>query len=273
MFWNEEARMPKGKLSERQRKMLDFIQKFSQQSGYPPSIREIGEAVGISSTSVVNYNLNRLVEEGYVARDQNVSRHPSDGEAGPRLRAADEHRPRPAGRPHLRQRAVSTCRAPTRRSSGPTRRSRSRVDCCAGQDGLFALQVKGDSMIDAMVSDGDIVVMKRQAEWRNGDMVAVWLKDREETTLKHIYRDGSRVRLQPANPTMKPIVRRRSLTPRGSGKGHARRPPVELRAGEAALLFEERKAAGHSPAASRLQANRNRLGRVCPVIAAGDEAR
>src|SRR3989304_3637452 len=69
-----EVRMPKGKLSERQKKMLDFIQKFGQQSGYPPSIREIGEAVGISSTSVVNYNLNRLVEEGYVARDQNVSR-------------------------------------------------------------------------------------------------------------------------------------------------------------------------------------------------------
>jgi len=72
-------------------------------------------------------------------------------------------------------------------------------------NGLFALQVKGDSMIDAMVSDGDIVVMTNADDWRNGDMVAVWLRDREETTLKHIYREGSRVRLQPANPTMQPI--------------------------------------------------------------------
>ncbi|MGH2625575.1 MAG: LexA family protein, partial [Anaerolineales bacterium] len=66
--------MTKGKLSDRQRRMVDFIQKWTAQNGYPPSIREIGEAVGISSTSVVNYNLNRLVEEGYLGRDQNVSR-------------------------------------------------------------------------------------------------------------------------------------------------------------------------------------------------------
>jgi repressor LexA len=71
---------------------------------------------------------------------------------------------------------------------------------------LFALEVRGDSMIDAMVNDGDIVVMKRQPEWRNGDMVAIWLKDKEETTLKHIYREGGKVRLQPANPQMDPII-------------------------------------------------------------------
>jgi len=60
-------------------------------------------------------------------------------------------------------------------------------------------------MIDAMVNEGDIVVMKREIDWRNGDMVAVWMNDTEETTLKYIYREGSRVRLQPANPTMGPI--------------------------------------------------------------------
>jgi repressor LexA len=79
-------------------------------------------------------------------------------------------------------------------------------DLLSGEEGLFALEVKGDSMVDAMIGDGDIVVMKRAQEWRNGDMVAVWLKDREETTLKHIYREGPRVRLQPANPTMGPIM-------------------------------------------------------------------
>lgn len=71
---------------------------------------------------------------------------------------------------------------------------------------LYALRVKGDSMIDAMVSDGDIVVMKRADRARNGEMVAVWLTDRNETTLKYFYQENGRVRLQPANPTMQPII-------------------------------------------------------------------
>ena len=198
--------MPKGKLSERQKKMLDFIQKFGQQNGYPPSIREIGEAVGISSTSVVNYNLNRLVEEGYVARDQNVSRGIRLTE---KLARASERLTNVIRIPLVgRIFASQPVHLPS--TDSPIFGADEAIEITRGllsaQEGLFALQVKGDSMIDAMVNDGDIVVMKRQDEWRNGDMVAVWLKDREETTLKHIYRDGSRVRLQPANPTMKPIV-------------------------------------------------------------------
>ena len=70
---------------------------------------------------------------------------------------------------------------------------------------LFALEVQGDSMIDAMINDGDIVIMKPAAEARNGEMVAVWLDDRDETTLKYFYKENGQVRLQPANPTMKPI--------------------------------------------------------------------
>ena len=70
---------------------------------------------------------------------------------------------------------------------------------------LFALRVTGDSMIDAMVADGDVIVLKRQNIARNGDMVAVWLSERGETTLKKYYLEGAQVRLQPANPTMEPI--------------------------------------------------------------------
>jgi repressor LexA len=198
--------MPKGKLSDRQKKMIDFIQKFSQQSGYPPSIREIGEAVDISSTSVVNYNLNRLVEEGYVARDQNVSRGIRLTE---KLARASERLGNVIRIPLVgRIFASEPVHLPSTDSPvfGADEAIEITRGLLSGQDGQFALQVKGDSMIDAMVNDGDIVVMKRQADWRNGDMVAVWLKDREETTLKKIYRDGTRVRLQPANPTMKPIV-------------------------------------------------------------------
>ena len=68
---------------------------------------------------------------------------------------------------------------------------------------MFALEVKGNSMIDALINDGDIVVMKKQESAQNGDMCAVWLKDKNETTLKRVYRENKRIRLQPANPTMK----------------------------------------------------------------------
>ena len=78
-------------------------------------------------------------------------------------------------------------------------------DMVSDEGELFALRVKGDSMIDAMVNDGDIVVMKRVDRAHNGDMVAIWLSDRNETTLKKFYLENGRVRLQPANPTMGPI--------------------------------------------------------------------
>ncbi|KUK93529.1 MAG: LexA repressor, partial [Anaerolineaceae bacterium 46_22] len=73
-------------------------------------------------------------------------------------------------------------------------------------DDLFALEVQGDSMIDAMVNDGDIVIMRSINQAENGEMVAVWLTDRDETTLKYFYNENGKVRLQPANPTMKPII-------------------------------------------------------------------
>lgn len=198
--------MAKGSLTERQRKMLSFIQHFGDENGYPPSIREIGGAVGITSTSVVNYNLNRLVEEGYLDRDQNVSR-------GLRLterlsqaagRLADVIRVPMVGR------IFASEPIPLPGTDSPLFGADEAIELTRGllpaEEGLFALQVQGDSMIDAMINDGDIVVMKREPEWKNGDMVAVWLKDKEATTLKHIYREGKKVRLQPANPTMRPIL-------------------------------------------------------------------
>ncbi len=198
--------MAKGSLTERQRKMLGFIQRFGDENGYPPSIREIGGAVGITSTSVVNYNLNRLVEEGYLDRHQNVSRGlrltERMGQAASRL--ADVIRVPMVGR------IFASEPIPLPGTDSPLFGADEAIELTRGllpaEEGLFALQVQGDSMIDAMINDGDIVVMKREPEWQNGDMVAVWLKDKEATTLKHIYREGKKVRLQPANPTMRPIL-------------------------------------------------------------------
>jgi repressor LexA len=162
--------------------------------------------VGISSTSVVNYNLNRLVEEGYLDRDQNVSRgiRLTDRIAQAAVQLSDVIRIPIVGRIFASEPVLLPgTDSPMFGSDEAIELTR---DLVGTTEGLFALQVKGDSMVDAMVRDGDIVVMRREPEWRNGDMVAVWLKDKEETTLKHIYREGPRVRLQPANPTMKPIV-------------------------------------------------------------------
>ncbi len=79
-------------------------------------------------------------------------------------------------------------------------------DIIAERDGLYALQVIGNSMIDALVNDGDIVILKHQNQARNGEMVAVWLRDRDETTLKRFYQEKEHVRLQPANPTIPPLL-------------------------------------------------------------------
>ena len=198
--------MAKGKLSDRQRRMLEFIDKYTADNGYPPSIREIGKAVDITSTSVVNYNLNRLVEGGYLYRDQNISRG---------IRLLDKFS-------QVAERVVETVRVPMvgrifASEPVPLPGTDSAIfgtdevieitrDLLSSTEDLFALEVRGDSMIDAMVGDGDVVVMKQEPDWHNGDMVAIWLKDREETTLKHIYRDGNKVRLQPANPMMDPII-------------------------------------------------------------------
>jgi repressor LexA len=195
----EEAPMAKDKLSERQQAILNFIRGFADENGYPPTIRQIGEAAGISSTSVVNYNLNKLEKAGYLNRDLKVSR-------GLRLvapkGARSLFRVPLLGYIFASQPVPVPGDAPT---FAPDEAIELTRDLLTDQDDLFALRVRGDSMIDAMVNDGDIVVMKRQANARNGEMVAVWLRDREETTLKRFYAENGRIRLQPANPSMGPI--------------------------------------------------------------------
>jgi repressor LexA len=190
-------------LSERQQKMFEFITKFSRERGRPPTIREIGSSVGISSTSVVNYNLNILQREGYIAREKEVSR-------GLRIIAQGAKTLAEAAGfvqiPLLGKIAAGVpIQVPDAGPGGYDDFISLTRELIQDQDGLFALRVKGNSMIDALINDGDIVVMKKQETAQNGDMVAVWLKEEKETTLKRLYREKSRIRLQPANPTMKPF--------------------------------------------------------------------
>ena len=140
---------------------------------------------------MVNYNLNRLVEEGYLNRQQNVSRglRLTDKLARAGQRAGDIIRVPLVGRIFAGEPVpLPGTDSPLFDTDEALEITR---DLLSTTEGIFALQVKGNSMIDALVSDGDIVVMRRETEWRNGDMVAVWLSDKEETTLKHIYREGN----------------------------------------------------------------------------------
>lgn len=189
-------------MTERHQKIMDFIiQRYDE--GFPPSIREIGEAAEISSTSVVTYYLKQLTEMGLIERDPKYSRavrptHTSSKDLFriPILGPIAAGLPIPVPDPQAAYIGDEINGVDVARSLLPEREKARE---------LFALQVQGDSMIDAMINDGDIVILKSAVEASNGDMVAVWLPARDETTLKYFYKEKERYRLQPANPTMKPI--------------------------------------------------------------------
>jgi repressor LexA len=232
------ARKRSTKLTERQKKILEVLEHFQINAGYPPSIREICEQAGISSTSVVNYYLEQLTEMGYIQRDERVSRGirlvkplseimpaGSAGVAG--TRSSVERLGQTVNdllRIPLLGRIVAGSPMPVPPSDFSYYDADSMVDIASSllpardRDKLFALEVKGDSMIDAMINDGDLVVMKPATQANNGDMVAVWLTDKDETTLKYYFLENKRVRLQPANPTMDPIIVENPDTVRIQGK-------------------------------------------------------
>ncbi len=182
-------------LSERQVKILEVLERFSNQNGYPPSIREICDKTGISSTSVVNYYLNQLEESGYIERDGRVSRGirlvkplsepmPSPGAASvseqiKRSAEAVRQAVEDVLRIPVLGRIVAGSPMPVPASDFSYYDAETMVDVARSllpvrerTNELFALEVQGNSMIDAMVNDGDIVIMRRANEARNGEMVA-----------------------------------------------------------------------------------------------------
>ncbi len=212
------ARRSQG-LSERHRKILEFLTRFQDDNGYSPSIREIGDSINVKSTSLVDYYLNQLEQMGYISRDDRVSRSIRVLEPAERLFARAIGAARKIGDriddvisvPVL-GRIVASAPIPVPPSDlayfdpdYSVEIARSLLPTREKPEELFALEVQGDSMIDAMVNDGDTVILKRAQEASNGEMVAVWLDDRDETTLKYFYKEKDRIRLQPANPTMGPI--------------------------------------------------------------------
>jgi repressor LexA len=190
-------------LTERHQKILDFLNQRLREQGYPPSIREIGEATGISSTSVVTYYLKQLSEMGLIERDAKYSRAVRlTNASNANLLKIPILGPIAAGTPILVPDAGVTYIGDEMDAVDVAR-----TLLPVQEKGLqpYALRVKGDSMIDAMINDGDIVIMKPAVKANNGDMVAIWLPARDETTLKYFFKEKDGYRLQPANPTMDPI--------------------------------------------------------------------
>lgn len=180
-------------MQERQKELVDFVGQFRRQNGYAPTVEEMRQGLRWSTKSLVEYHLNALEEAGVIAREGGKARS---------VRLLEQSRATYAV-PLLASIPASPPRDPGDGYAGEmvelTR------DILRQQPGLYALRVKGDSMIDAMIHDGDLVIMKHQQHADNGDLVAVWLPERGETTLKRFYRENGRIRLQPANPAMSPL--------------------------------------------------------------------
>ncbi len=189
-------------LSPKQQSILRFIRRFIDEHDYPPSIRQIQDGCKISSTSVVDYNLRKLEGDGYIRRDREVSR-------AIELLARGGRRPRALAVPIIGQIAAGQpIPVPTADTWSNIDYSESievTRDMVGNRRNVYGLRVKGTSMIDALVNDGDIVLMEAATTADNGDMVAAWLKREQEATLKRFYHERDRIRLQPANQTMAPI--------------------------------------------------------------------
>jgi len=203
-------------LTPRRQDILKLIYTYLQAHGRPPTVREIQHEMGFRSTAVVKHHLDWLEQGGYLQRASRASRGlqltnqaldwlSKEGytDAFPWAQT-EEHVVRISVAGYIVAGEPVTA-YPTQDEDVDTLELTR--DIVADETDVYALRVRGDSMVDASVHDGDLVVLRHQEEANNGDMVAVWLTDENETTLKYFYREGRYVRLQPANPAYEPIIK------------------------------------------------------------------
>jgi repressor LexA len=191
------------KLSNRQQAILEFIKTEVREKGYPPSVREIGEAVGLASSSTVHGHLDRLEKKGLIRRD------PTKPRAIEILDQDETEIPFPL--------AVAKVPVVGKVTAGMPITATENIEDYfplpankVGDDNLFILNVEGESMIEAGIFDGDYVIVRQQQTANNGDIV-VAMTEEDEATVKTFYKEKDHIRLQPENPTMEPI-RLRNVT-------------------------------------------------------------
>ena len=178
-------------LTKRQREILDYLNEFIQQHGYAPSLEEIGRRFGLSSLATVHKHLTNLQEKGFIRRSWNRSR-------------SVELLSAPTGHRALELPMLGYVAAGLPIEAVANSETIAVPESIAGKSGAYVLRVKGDSMIDEQIRDGDFVVVEDRKTADNGEMV-IALVSGSDVTLKKFYRDNGRVRLQPANPTMQPM--------------------------------------------------------------------
>ncbi|MBN2462016.1 MAG: repressor LexA [Dehalococcoidia bacterium] len=188
--------MRKPGVSETRQRILKFIRGFIEERGYAPTVRDILKGCNISSTAVVQHHLNILEREGHIHRDPEIFRSiqlldRKNVVKVPLLGSIAAGEPIPV--PDLgtwKNEAIDTLELTDELTQGKE---------------VYALKVKGFSMIDALIDDGDIVLIEATNTADDGDMVAVWLKDKQEVTLKRLFQEQQMIRLQPSNAQMEPL--------------------------------------------------------------------
>lgn len=185
-------------VSRKRQRILDFIRNFLDERGYAPTVRDIVRGCDISTSSVVQYHLDILEREGHIHRDPQVFRsirlstEPAQACSVPLMGTIAAGKPLPVPGSDAWQTPPESILSVAQ-------------SIVRGRKDVFALKVKGTSMIDALIDDGDMVLLEQSNSVADGDMAAVWLKTQQEVTLKRVYRESGRIRLQPANRQMKPF--------------------------------------------------------------------
>ncbi len=199
--------MARGKLGKRQLAIYDFIRTYSTEHGYPPSVREIGAAVGLASPSTVHMHLKVLEEHGLIRRDSKKPRtiEVVDKQAS----SADDQVPQASVSQDVDRNLISLPLV-GRVAAGTPILAEQNVEetlilptSIVGDASSFILRVRGESMINAGIFDGDYIVVKEQRDAHNGEIVVALIDD--SATVKTFYRERDRVRLQPENDSMDPI--------------------------------------------------------------------
>ncbi len=187
--------------SLRRQQILSFIREFIERKGYPPTVRDILRSCRISSPAVVQHHLKVLEGQGHISREPGIRRsitlagRPGRAARVPLLGQIAAGQPIPVPQPDSwHEEPLEMLEVPAGLAPGGG----------APAGGVYALQVKGQSMIDTLIDDGDIVIMQAASTVNNGETAAVWLRAEQEVTLKRVYRERGRVRLQPANSQMEP---------------------------------------------------------------------
>ncbi|WLR46869.1 transcriptional repressor LexA [Halobacillus litoralis] len=187
------------KLSKRQQEILDFIKEQVLAKGYPPSVREIGQSVGLASSSTVHGHLSRLEKKGYIRRD------PTKPRAIEVIELEEDHSIPRSEASYAPVIGKVTAGSPITAVENIEEYVPLPDSLAGSDDNTFVLIVQGESMIEAGILDGDMVIVRQQQTAQNGDIVVAMTED-EEATVKRFFKERNHVRLQPENATMEPIL-------------------------------------------------------------------